>query len=579
MKADRVRHVIVPFDTTGLCLPSRSTSGKQSAERRRSVPKTSSVTATLNRTVPSVPRPTRLSSTWDGQHVRFATPAEADVVRLARQRAAELAAAADGELRDLCQALRDSVARRGGNLSAAEQQAQQVAGAALVFEAVRRTRGWKMHNEQLLTGLILAKGRVAEMADGEGKTLSAAIPALIGFLDDEPVHIATANAARAVRDYRRVSPVLERLGLSVSLLPRGTDLDSKSSAYQADVVYGAAEEFGRDHLRECGRSKDWVRRGVMIVDDCDTVLIDEASTLLTLDAANAPAAHRLRIGHDVVLRRDPAHELLPHDGASSTRISRQRFFRQYPKLCGMTGTVIGSEAEFAAVYGLKSVVVQRRRKCRRVELPDRYFATGDDKLTAIVHDIWSRQRTGQPVFAGAAADHELPVLSDRLRGLQISHQVLTGKQPSREARLAADAGRFGAVTLAATQAGQGTSIRLDERSSQVGGLYVIGVNRQRSRRLDRQLANLAGQRSEFGFCRFFISADDELLDQQARSLARRIQQTAGSDGEVHDQCDLLIQQVQLATEQLAMARRQELVAADGWLDDVLTSLSPSCNRL
>ena len=509
---------------------------------------------------------------WNGQCVRFANSAEADVVRLARQRAAELASAADHELRELCLALRESAARRGGNLSAAEQQAQQVAGAALVFEAVRRTRGWKMHNEQLLTGLILAKGQVAEMADGEGKTLSAAIPALIGVLDDEPVHIATANAAQAVRDYRSVSPVLERLGLSVSLLPRGTDLEGKCSAYQTDVVYGAAEEFGRDHLRECGRSNDWIRRGVMIVDDCDTVLIDEASTLLTLAAANSPAAHRLRFGHDVVLRRDPAHELMSRDGASVAQIGRQRFFRQYAKLCGMTGTVIGAEAEFAAVYGLKSVVVQRRRKCRRVDLPDRYFATGDGKLAAIVDDIWSRQRTGQPVFAGAAADHELQVLSDRLRRLQISHQVLTGNQPSREARLAADAGRFGAVTLAATQAGQGTSIRLDERSSQVGGLYVIGVNRQRSRRLDRQLADRAGQRGEFGFCRFFVSADDQLLDRHAPSLARRLQQTAGSDGEVHDQCDLLIQQVQHASEQLAFARRRELIAADGWLVEVLAGL-------
>ena len=169
----------------------------------------------------------------------------------------------------------------------------------------------------------------------------------------------------------------------------------------------------------------------MIVDDCDTVLIDEASTRLMLDAANAPVAHCLRIGHDVLLRRDPAHELMSHDSASSARISRQRFFRQYAKLCGMTGTVIGAEAEFAAAYGLKSVVIPRRRKCRRVNLPDRYFATGDDKLTAIVNEIWSRQRTGQPVFAGSAADHELHVLSDRLRGLRISHHILTGKQPSR----------------------------------------------------------------------------------------------------------------------------------------------------
>ncbi len=504
--------------------------------------------------------------------MRFASHAEADVVRLARQRAAELASATDRELRELCRALRESVARRGGKLSSAEQQAQRVVGAALVFEAVRRTCGWKLYNEQLLAGLILANGQVAEMADGEGKTLSAAVPALIGFLDDEPVHIATTNAAQAIRDYRSVSPVLERLGLSVSLLPRGTDLDGKCSAYQADIVYGAAEEFGRDHLRECGRSNDWIRRGVMIVDDCDTVLIDEASTLLTLNAANAPPAHRRRFSHDKVLRRDSAHELMSHDAESSARISRQRFFRQYAKLCGMTGTVIGSEVEFAAIYGLKSVVVQRRRKCRRIELPDRYFATGDDKLTAIVEDIWNRQRTGQPVFVGAAADHELPVLSERLRRLKISHQVLTGKQPSREARLAADAGRFGAVTLAATQAGQGTSIRLDERSSQVGGLYVMGVNRQRSRRLDQQLANRAGQRGEFGFCRFFVSADDELLNRHSRGLARRLQQTAGSDGEVHDQCDLLIQQVQHAAEQLAFAHRQELIAADGWLDDVLTSL-------
>ena len=560
------------------------------------------------------------------------------LVRETRHRAAELERASDRELRELAAALRESSEQIGPTISAEQRAEQQVAGAALVREAVRRVRRLKYHGEQLLAGLVLASGHVAEMATGEGKTIVAAIPAFLSWINGRQTHVATPNSYLSQRDRKQIQPALEMLGVSVSLLPERNDLAGKKKAYQADVVYGTGYEFGFDYLRDqltlrnqpqgslgselldalSGRERPappilQAHRDFTVIDEVDSVLIDEAMTPLILSegddglalptpylAARSLAADLVRGDHfhldvpsrevrltdsgrahvfdwlarhpiddlrrpwdgyivnalqakyifeqgvDYVIRngevqivdqktgrifaertwRDGLHQAIEafagaaitNERSSAARITRQRFYQLYSSICGMTGTAETADEEFDAIYRLKTVLIPRHRPCRRVDLPDRFFATKDSKFRAIVAEIMERHRCGQPVLVGTRTIGDSNVLSMLLDSIRIPHQVLNGLQDADEAEIISRAGQYRAITVATNMAGRGTDIKPDERALAVGGLFVIGVERNESRRVDRQLAGRAGRQGDFGFSRFFVSADDDLLQRMAPKL-------------------------------------------------------------
>ncbi len=636
--------------------------------------------------------PSRRAFSRSSDLARGPSKAEWDVVQQVKLRIRELQSARDDELRDVAFTLRDAAERFGATMQAKDRQQQQIVGTALVREAVRRTRGLSYHGVQLLAGLALANGQAAEMATGEGKTIVSAIPAFLEWLDGRQSHIATPNAYLAERDWKQLHPVFELLGVSTALLPENNNIRGKKSAYKADVVYGTGYEFGFDYLRDqlTLRSSPRAKLGVSvldtlvgresvtksllqsrlqmtIVDELDSVLIDEAMTPLILseggcdlevptpylaardvademvrgehfhlDSPNRVlrltsagqdfifdrlqqnpltelrrpwdqfvlnalhAEHLLQRGVDYVIRdkevqlidqktgrifsertwRDGLHQAveafnhlaISAEKKSSARITRQRFYQMYDSLCGMTGTIEGADKELAEFYSLKTLLIPRHRPCRRVDLPDRYFASKDAKLRAIVGEVLERHRCGQPVLIGARTIADSEILSMMMESLKLPHEVLNGLQDADEAAIIAKAGHYGAVTVATNMAGRGTDIKPDERALAVGGLFVIGVERHDSRRVDRQLAGRAGRQGDFGFSRFFVSGDDDLLQRYAPHLAVRLRKTAGKDGEVHDNYAPLVSQFQLLAEQHSFKQRRTMVEHDDWLDEVLAGV-------
>ncbi|HLQ43455.1 MAG TPA: DEAD/DEAH box helicase, partial [Planctomycetaceae bacterium] len=175
---------------------------------------------------------------------------ELQVVKLVQRRAAQLESASDRELRNLAATLKDAVQQFGGKLPSEDLATQRIAGAALVREAVRRTCGLRYHGVQILAGLALTSGNVAEMATGEGKTIISAIPAFFAWLDGRQTHVVTPNEYLAARDCEQLKPALELLGASVTLLSKGNQVARKQAAYRGDVVYGTGHEFGFDYLRD-----------------------------------------------------------------------------------------------------------------------------------------------------------------------------------------------------------------------------------------------------------------------------------------------------------------------------------------
>ncbi len=636
--------------------------------------------------------PSRRALLRKANHAREASKSERDVVLQVRQRATELETARDRDLRDLASTLRDAAEQFGSAMKPQDHEQQRIAGAALVREAVRRTLGLRYHGVQILAGLALANGHVVEMATGEGKTIVSAIPALLAWLDGKQTHVATPNAYLAERDCQQLKPVFEMLGLTAALLPERNDLPGKQAAYECDVVYGTGYEFGFDYLRDqmslrarpreklgaslldsllgresLGRPLLQPCRQLTVVDEIDSVLIDEAMTPLILsegdDGLTIPtpylaardlaadlirgehfhldipnrsvrlteqgrdrifaelkrhviadlrrpwdafvinalqAKYVLQPGVDYVVRdgeiqivdqktgrifserswRDGLHQAvealagtaISNEKSSSARITRQRFYQLYDAICGMTGTAEGADTEFAEFYRLQTVLIPRHRPCRRVDLPDRFFASKDAKFRAIVGEILERHRCGQPVLVGTRTIADSEILSSMLQSLKLSHEVLNGLQDADEAAIIAKAGHYGAVTVATNMAGRGTDIKPDERALAVGGLFVLGVERNDSRRVDRQLAGRAGRQGDFGFSRFFVSGDDDLLQRYAPKLSKRLRKTAGKDGEVHDNYSPIILQFQLLAEAQSFKQRQKMVEHDRWLDDVLAGV-------
>ena len=538
---------------------------------------------------------------------------------------------------------------------------------ATVREAAARILGMMPYRVQVMGGIVLHQGRIAEMKTGEGKTLVATMPAYLNALRGEGVHVVTVNDYLARRDSEWMGKVYRFLKLSVGLIVHDMEASERQAAYNCDITYGTNNELGFDYLRDnMVRSKDRVVQtkghAFAIVDEVDSILIDEARTPLiisgmgekstelydradeivsrlkrdvdfeveekkkavTLTDEGAQKVERFfgidnindpeqsEINHHIhcalrahnVMKRDvdyvvqngqviivdeftgrlmigrryseglhqaieaKEHVKVERENKTLATITFQNYFRMYKKLSGMTGTAKTEEPEFQGIYALDVVEIPTNKKNIREDLPDLVYRSKAGKFKAVVASIEQYHATGQPLLVGTVNVETSEMLSKMLSMKGIKHEVLNAKNHAKEAEIVAQAGHYGAVTIATNMAGRGTDILLGgnpdflarralrqegldedlieeavghnedvseevleirkryqeryrefkaetdrehERVLQTGGLHIIGTERHESRRIDNQLRGRSGRQGDPGSTQFFISLEDDLM--------------------------------------------------------------------
>jgi preprotein translocase subunit SecA len=531
----------------------------------------------------------------------------------------------DGHLKMKTQEFRDRIAK-GETVDELLPEAF-----AVVREAAKRVIGERHYDVQVIGGIALHQGRIAEMKTGEGKTLTSTLPIYLNALAGKSVHVVTVNDYLAKRDCNWMGNVYASLGLSTSCIvgqsvsyryePRVTDDNEVSietenlvpvtrrEAYAADITYGTNNEFGFDYLRDnmVQSPEQMVQRELhyAIVDEVDSILIDEARTPLIISAPDSESTKlyqqfarivpRLSVEKDFTIDEKMKAVTLTDDGVSKVEamlgignmyengkvqyvhhleqslkaeyifnrdrdyvvkdgqiiivddftgrlmegrrysdglhqaieakenvmvqkesrtlatITFQNYFRLYTKMAGMTGTAMTSAEEFQKVYKLEPLEIPTNKIMTRRDLADVIYKTEEAKFRAIVQEIRRIHMTGQPILVGTVAIEKSEYLSDLLRKDGIVHEVLNAKNHEREAAIIAEAGQYGAVTIATNMAGRGTDIKLGEGVKEVGGLYVIGTERHEARRIDNQLRGRAGRQGDPGVSQFYVSLEDELM--------------------------------------------------------------------
>jgi preprotein translocase subunit SecA len=287
------------------------------------------------------------------------------------------------------------------------------------------------------------------------------------------------------------------------------------------------------------------------------LLVDEFTGLIFAD----------RSWQDGLHQAVEAKEGLPIRGQLRmlARITRQRFFRQYRMICGMTGTAFSSRRELWRQFRLRVTPIPLKYPSRRLELPDRYFMTIADKEWAIVREIQTRHALGQPVLVGSRTIENSLRLAKLLTVAGIRFNVLNGCQNAEEADVIAKAGQRGMVTIATNMAGRGTDIRLGEGVAELGGLHLIGMERHESQRIDRQLVGRVARQGDRGSCQFFLSLDDPLLVRLAPRFRNRARRMPQKDGEILADLAAAVRRAQRRAESQAIGQRRRLVAFDDWL--------------
>ena len=554
---------------------------------------------------------------------------------------------------------------------------------ATVREAADRVLGMRPYRVQLVGGIVLHQGRIAEMKTGEGKTLVATLPAYLNALTGRGVHIVTVNDYLAKRDSEWMGKVHRFLGLKVGLIVHGLTTKERQAAYAADITYGTNNEMGFDYLRDnmCIYSTELVQRGhaFAIVDEVDSILIDEARTPLIIsgqgekstqlydmaemfvsrlkkqavvqvdnkeeedpaeadadyivdekaktamltargiakaeeffhvenlsDPENATLSHHINqaIKAHGVMKRDidyvvkdgeviivdeftgrlmfgrrysnglhqaieaKEHVTVASENKTLATITFQNYFRLYDKLSGMTGTAMTEQEEFGTIYELDIVEIPTNRPNQRHDHHDVVYKTEAGKYRAVIQQIKDCHAKGQPVLVGTVSIEKNELLSGLLAREGIQHNLLNAKNHEKEAEIVAQAGKFGAVTVATNMAGRGTDIMLGgnaeylaradlvkagysdeviadatgyaetdneeilaarklfaekmaqhkaviaeeaEKVRAAGGLFIIGTERHESRRIDNQLRGRAGRQGDTGETRFYISLEDDLM--------------------------------------------------------------------
>ena len=573
---------------------------------------------------------------------------------------------------------------------------------AVVREASKRALGMRHFDVQLIGGIILHQGRIAEMKTGEGKTLVATLPVYLNALEGKGVHVITVNDYLAKRDSEWMGKLYKFLGLSVGLVIAGMDPSQKQKAYAADITYGTNNEFGFDYLRDnmVIYKNQLVQRGLhyAIVDEIDSILIDEARTPLIIsgranessdlykkandfvkrleakviveedvkdfdqaednekydyivdlkaksasltqkgikkaeeffhlenfnDLENSTLVHHVNqaLRAHGVMKKDidyivkdgevlivdeftgrimygrrynnglhqaieaKEHVKIADESKTLATITFQNYFRMYDKLSGMTGTAMTEEAEFEEIYNLDVVAIPTNKPMIRKDENDVIYKNEAAKYRAVVESIKESHKKGQPVLIGTVSIEKSEKLSKLLQKERIPHEVLNAKSHEKEAMIIAQAGKYGAVTIATNMAGRGTDIMLggnseylakeemkrkkvpenlieesntyyetddqdilrareqfnelvkkydeqikDEKQKVIdaGGLKIIGTERHESRRIDNQLRGRSGRQGDIGESKFYIALDDDLMKIFGGNAITKVYNTLGAD--------------------------------------------------
>ena len=571
---------------------------------------------------------------------------------------------------------------------------------AAVREAAWRVLGMKPFRVQLIGGIVLHQGRIAEMKTGEGKTLVAVLPAYLNALEGKGVHIVTVNDYLAKRDSEWMGKVHRFMGLTVGLIIHGLDSKQRQEAYACDITYGTNNEMGFDYLRDnmAIYKNSMVQRGhaFAIVDEVDSILIDEARTPLIIsgqgdestdlygrvddfvsrlkpvvyaevddkqeddestgadyivdekartatltaqgiakaekyfglenlaDLENSTLSHHINqaIRAHGIMKRDidyvvkdgeviivdeftgrlmlgrryneglhqaieaKEHVNVQHENKTLATITFQNYFRLYGKLSGMTGTALTEEEEFQTIYNLDIIEIPTNKPLARIDHQDLVYKNEDGKNRAIINQIIACHEKGQPVLVGTISIEKSEYLSSLLKKQGIKHNVLNAKQHEKEAEIVAQAGKFGAVTIATNMAGRGTDIMLGgnaeylaktdlrkagydedviseatgyadtddetilearklfaekeaeykkitgaeaDRVRAAGGLFILGTERHESRRIDNQLRGRAGRQGDPGESRFYLALTDDILRLFGSERVMKMMESLGVD--------------------------------------------------
>ncbi len=578
---------------------------------------------------------------------------------------------------------------------------------ATVREAARRTLGQRHFDVQMIGGLVLHQGGIAEMKTGEGKTLVATLAVYLNALSGKGVHVVTVNDYLASRDAGWMGQIYEFLGLTVGCIVSGLDDGERRKAYQCDVTYGTNNEFGFDYLRDNLKFslEDMVQRDhhFAIVDEVDSILIDEARTPLIIsgpaetsvelytsadgqvgalvnedyeldektrsvtfteagiqhaeqllmdaglmsegslyDIANvsllhhmtqALRAHKLfqrdthymvRQGQVVIIdeftgramdgRRysDGLHQAIEAkekveiqaENQTLASVTYQNYFRLYDKLAGMTGTALTEAGEFSEIYKLEVTAIPTNRIVSRIDSDDEVYRTSKERDEAVISQIETCQKNGQPVLVGTVSIEKSELLSNALKTRKIEHKVLNARFHEEEAKIIALAGVPGAVTIATNMAGRGTDIQLggnyemrvaeeatdtegkidDKKAAKIaaeieslkekalaaGGLYVMGTERHESRRIDNQLRGRTGRQGDPGASKFFLSLEDDLMRIfGSERLDGMLQKLGLEEGEavIHPWINKAVEKAQSKVEAHNFEIRKQLLKYDDVMND------------
>lgn len=533
-------------------------------------------------------------------------------------------------------------------------------------EGAKRSLGMRHYDVQLMGGMVLNSGRIAEMRTGEGKTLVATLAVYLNALEGKGVHVVTVNDYLAKRDCEWMSKLYNFMGLTTGVIVHGISNEQRRAAYNADITYGTNNEYGFDYLRDnmVIFQNQRVQRPLnyAIVDEVDSILVDEARTPLIIsgagdkstslyttansfiqllkpeedytvnekdnassltdeglkkaekffgvdsmtDIANIEIYHHIgqalrantlmKLDVDYVIKdgeivivdeftgrlmfgrrySEGLHQAIEakeglkiqRESKTLATITFQNYFRMYKKLSGMTGTAKTEEDEFRSIYKMDVVQIPTNKPTQRKDLDDAVYKNVEAKFKAVVEQVVEVHKTGQPILIGTISIETSEMLSDMLKRRGVRHEVLNAKNHEKEAEIVAQAGRFGAVTIATNMAGRGTDIILggnpeimtvkemkkrgyedhliaessgfsatddeeiiearklyqeilaqkklelkeeQEKVKDAGGLFILGTERHESRRIDNQLRGRAGRQGDPGTTRFFISLEDELM--------------------------------------------------------------------
>ncbi len=556
---------------------------------------------------------------------------------------------------------------------------------ALIREAAFRAIGLRPYPVQLLGALVMHEGGLAEMATGEGKTLTAAICAVLAAWTHRPCHVLTVNDYLAQRDANGFKALFRFCGLHVDCVTSLLEPAQRRRAYKADITYTTSKELLADFLRDrlqLQRVGDPQRRLIRrivrpdaagndslvlnglhtaIVDEADSILIDEAVTPLIIaqpranpmlvEACQAAlhvsqvlkagehyscdpryrevkitpaggdriaelsqdlppvwrgAGRRIELIEQALSAREFFHrdkqyvvrddkvmivdeftgrimpnrswseglhqaieakEGLPISEPNETvaRMSFQRFFRSFPRLCGMTGTAHEARGPLWRIYGLPVVRIPTHKPCIREVYPERIFSSDEEKWTAIAADVERMHQMGRPVLIGTRSVDASEKLAIRLDALQLPFNLLNAVRHEEEARIVAEAGLEGKITIATNMAGRGTDIKLGHGIAERGGLHVICCERHEARRIDRQLFGRAARQGDPGSAQSFVSLDDELFRRFVPEALRR-SLASMSEGLTSKPFLAALNAAQSSAERHAFRGLRAVLATDTWLD-------------